>query len=92
MADALGSVPGFLDAPTVVELLKFPLSVGRVRASLLGSLERAAGVRPICGLWTFADEPDHFGIRPEDLRTPPRRPPDGGPRSSPHSSPVNPGA
>jgi hypothetical protein len=74
LADALGALPGFLDVPTALELLKFPLSVGPVRASLLGSLERASGVEPGRGLWKVIEEASRLGISPADLRRPPVRP------------------
>ena len=75
LADALGDVPGFLDVPTALELLKFPLSVGPVRASLLGSLERASAGEPGRGLWPIIEEASRLGLTAVDLRRPPARPP-----------------
>jgi hypothetical protein len=74
LADALGSVPVFLDAPTAVELLKFPMSVGPVRASLLKSLGGSGAEGSGRGLWPIVQEASRLGISPADLRRPPVRP------------------
>jgi hypothetical protein len=74
LADALGTIPGFLDAAAALELLKYPLSVGPVRASLLGSLARASGRDPGQGLWQFVEEASRLGVNSADFEPPPVRP------------------
>ena len=74
IAEALGTIPEFLDVSTAIELLKYPLSVGPVRASLLRSLERASGLEAGRGLWPVVEEESRIGITPADLRRPPVRP------------------
>jgi hypothetical protein len=74
LADALGSIPAFLEASTAVELLKFPMSVGPVRASLLESLGGSGAGGSGRGLWPIVQEASRLGISPADLRRPPLRP------------------
>jgi hypothetical protein len=71
LAGALKAVPGKLDRQQLINLLKWPLSVGVLRSTLLDLLEQQTDKKFDGDLWKMVTWAQQNGI---DVKSPPKRP------------------
>jgi hypothetical protein len=70
LAGALKAVPGKLDRQQLINLLKWPLSVGMLRSTLLDVLEQQTGQKFDGHLWKMVTWAQANGL---DVKSPPKR-------------------
>ena len=71
LAEALAAVPGKLNEQAIIDLLKWPLTVGDVRTSLLRKLEQQTNQKFNDNIWEMVDWAEGQGL---DVRSDPVRP------------------
>lgn len=71
LAQALGAMPGSLELQALINALKWPVSVGALRSSLLDMLEKQTGQKFDGNLWKMVDWAQQNGL---DVKSPPTRP------------------
>jgi hypothetical protein len=71
LAGALKAVPGTLDPQQLINLLKWPASIGDLRSALLDRLEKQTSQTFDGNIWKMVEWAQKQGL---DVKSPPKRP------------------